>query len=444
MKPRHLINAPAVHGLNADAAPAMNRHDYLHEVSLKKGRFGRKDAEKDVAALQGQVKAISEAMNTRNTELADAVKKAHEEAKAAGAVNAETLTQLKAIAETSGAMQARMVEVEQKLSDASSLIKRATAGKREKASATIVGHEDFKAFKEKGAKGTVSFQVKALNSLTTGSGAAGDLVAPDRISTIIRPQDRPLTILDLIGRGRTSSNAIEYFQETGFQNNAEPVAELAQKPESDIQFTMKTTGVKTIARWIAASKQIMDDVPMLESYVDDRLRYGLDIVLEEQVLAGDGTGQNLLGLIPEATPYNRPASATRIDVIRRSITQVRFSEYRATGVVLHPADWEEIELTKTTEGAYVWANPFGLLNPTIWGLRVVDTMAMDEGDFLTGAFEMAATFWDREQATVAISDQDRDNFIKNALTIRAELRGALAVWRPEALVFGDFAAAISG
>ncbi len=291
------------------------------------------------------------------------------------------------------------------------------------------------------SKGRVQVNLKAITSLSTGDGGAGDLIIPQRVPGIIRQPDRAMTIRDLLSVGRTSSNAIEFVQETGFTNNAAPVAEGAQKPESSIDFQLQTSPVRTIAHWIQASKQVLADVPMLQSYIDTRLRFGLELVEEEQILAGDGTGQNLLGLIPQATPFDearRKVGDTRIDIVRRAMTQVRLAEYRADAIVLHPSDWEEIELTKDGEDRYIWANPRGLLGPTLWGLPVVDTTAVEEGEFLVGAFRLSSQIWDREDATVDISTEDRDNFIKNMVTIRAEERLALTVYRPEALVYGDF------
>jgi HK97 family phage major capsid protein len=69
---------------------------------------------------------------------------------------------------------------------------------------------------------------------------------------------------------------------------------------------------------------------------------------------------------------------------------------------------------------------------------VVDTTAVDEGEFLVGNFMMSSQIWDREDATVDISTEDRDNFVKNMVTIRAEERLALTCYRPEALIYGDF------
>jgi HK97 family phage major capsid protein len=291
-------------------------------------------------------------------------------------------------------------------------------------------------------RGRLSAPVNTITSLTSGDGGAGDLIRPDRVPGIIEQRFRRLRIRDLLPVGRTASNSIEFIQESGFTNNAAPVAEGATKPESSLSFELQTAPVRTIAHVMKASVQILADVPQLQSFIDTRLRIGLGIEEEDQLLSGDGTGQNLLGLIPQATDFDtarRRIGDTRIDIIRRAMTQLRLSEYMASAIVLHPTDWEEIELTKESgTGAYVWANPRGLLAPTLWGLPVVDSTALTEGEFMVGAFDVAAQIWDRQQAVVEVSTEDEDNFRRNLVTIRGEERVALTVYRPESFIYGDF------
>jgi HK97 family phage major capsid protein len=164
-------------------------------------------------------------------------------------------------------------------------------------------------------------------------------------------------------------------------------------------------------------------------------------VEEQQLLAGDGTGQNLLGLIPQATAFDTgllQEDDQQVDILRRAILQVRISEYAASGIVLNPIDWANIETLKDANGRYIFGNPGSNLPPNMWGLPVIDTNAMAQGDFLVGAFNMAAQVFDREDANVQVSTEDADNFTKNMVTIRAEERLALAVFRPEGLIYGSF------
>ena len=198
----------------------------------------------------------------------------------------------------------------------------------------------------------------------------------------------------------------------------------------------------TIAHFIRASKQVLSDVPMLQSYIDGRLLYGLDVKLELQLLKGSGVGLNMHGIIPQAAAYANPGvtvqNETAIDRLRIALLQAELAEYTADGIVLNPIDWTEIELTKTADNAYLFATPRGLAVPGLWGRPVVSTPAQDANNFLVGAFSLGAQAWDRESAVVTVSTQDRDNFVKNMVTILAELRAALTVYRPEAFVNGNF------
>ena len=120
-----------------------------------------------------------------------------------------------------------------------------------------------------------------------------------------------------------------------------------------------------------ASKQVLSDISQLRSIIDQRLLYGLAYVEEGQILNGDGTGQNLNGIIPQATAYVPPiaiADLTMLDVMRLAMLQAALAEYPATGHVLNPIDWTTIELTKDTTGRYIIGNPQGTTAPTLWNL----------------------------------------------------------------------------
>jgi len=268
-------------------------------------------------------------------------------------------------------------------------------------------------------------------------------VQPQVIQEIVQPGLQRLTIRDLLAPGTTSSNAVEYTKETGFTNNAKPVAEGAAKPYSDLAFSNVVAMVKTIAHLFKASRQIMDDKPALQSYIDARARYGLQIAEEKQLLHGDGTGANILGIVPQATVYAAPggvmiANATKIDTIRLALLQAALAEFPASGIVLNPIDWASIETTKDTTGRYIIGNPQGSIIKMLWNTPVVDTQAQTLDNFLVGAFNVAAQIFDRMAIDVLLSTENDKDFENNMITIRAEERLALAVYRPEAFVAGQF------
>lgn len=290
--------------------------------------------------------------------------------------------------------------------------------------------------------GNIDLRVKAtITSATTNTdGSAGAGVAVTRLPGVQELPQRRMTIRGLISPGRMDGNALEYVRETGFVNNAAVVAEGDEKPGSDLKFDLVSTSAKVIAHWMKASRQILDDFSQLRSIIDQRLLYGLAFAEERQLLNGDGSGQNLKGILPQATMYKAAialTAPTKIDIMRLSMLQAALAEFPATGHVLNPIDWTEIELTKDADGHYIIGNPQGTTAPTLWGLPVVTTQAMAVDNFLTGAFQLGAQLFDRWDSRVELGYVDKD-FTKNLVTILAEERIALAVTRPEAFVKGKF------
>lgn len=309
----------------------------------------------------------------------------------------------------------------------------------------FVNSDDFKAFAGKTTpRGRVDLTFKAaITSLTTDAdGSAGDLVQVTRRPGVLELPQRRMTVRDLITPGTMDGNALEYVKETGFTNNAGTVAEGAKKPESTMKFDLVSTTAKVIAHFVKASRQILSDASQLSSTIDGRLRYGLAFKEEQQLLNGDGTGQNLLGIIPQASaflaPFDPAGTETNIDNIRLAMLQAFLAEYPATGHVMNPVDWARIELLKDTTGRYIIGNPQGSIGATLWNLPVVETQAIPVDKFLTGAFKLGAQVFDRWQARVEVATENEDDFVKNMVTILAEERLALAVYRPEAFIYGDF------
>jgi len=301
----------------------------------------------------------------------------------------------------------------------------------------------FKSFVEKGEKlqrgQSIRGQVKAITSLTASGGL---LVAPDRLPGVIAIPQRPATVRDLLAPGRTSSNLIQYFRELVFTNSVAPVAEGTRKPESNLTFEQRQAVVIKLAHFIKATTEILDDVPAMQSMIEERLLYGLRFVEDVQLLMGSGTGNNLAGIYTTATAYVAPfvvAGETAIDRLRLAFLQGELALLPADAAVLHPTDWAKIELIKDTQGRYIIGNPQGTIAPTLWGRRIVTTLAMTAGNFLAGNFRQSAQIFDRETADIVVSTENEDDFVNNRVTILAEERLALADYRPEARVKGAFA-----
>lgn len=311
----------------------------------------------------------------------------------------------------------------------------------------FVENERVKAFNS-ASRGAVRVQINRADITnvtgTVGSNVsqANSLVDSMRVPGIVQPTgDRRMTIRDLIAPGETSQGMVEYVEEAGFTNSAAVVTEGSTKPSSDLTFELKHAPVRTIAHLFKASRQILDDAPALRSYIDARARYGLRLEEEDELLNGDGTGAHIKGLVPNATDFDAQFVVTdkqRIDTIRLAILQVMLAEFPASGIILHPTDWAQIQLLKDGDKRYIIGNPQDGNVPRLWNLPVVETQSLAVTKFLVGAFNMAAQIFDRMEIEVLLSTENSTDFEKNMVTLRAEERLALAVYRPQALVYGDF------
>ena len=386
--------------------------------------------------LAMQVKAEFDTALSAVRELAE---KGISEAAASGKMVADTATKAdEALVKLNGLM-ARHTDLEQKL------LERGGGSPERVKSLGEQFAEDAKVkefLAQANPRGRVDLQTKAtLTSLTTdAAGSVGDAIQTSRLPGILPMPQRRMTVRDLLSAGQMDGSTLEYVKETGFTNSAAGVAEGAAKPGSDIKLDLVSTSAKVIAHWMKASRQVLSDIAQLRSMIDQRLLYGLAYKEETQLLNGDGIGQNLLGIIPQATAYSAPftpASATAIDTIRLMMLQAALAEYPATGIVLHPTDWTRIELTKNAGGDYIIGVPQGTVSASLWGLPVVTTQAITVDKALVGAFKLGAQVFDRWQARVEVATENEDDFIKNLVTVLAEERLALAVYRPEAFIYAD-------
>jgi HK97 family phage major capsid protein len=283
--------------------------------------------------------------------------------------------------------------------------------------------------------------------------SAGSLVREDYRGLQDAFYQRPLTLRDIVGSGNTTSDTIEYVRLVSVTNNAAPVAEATSsavidgttvtpvmgglKPESGMDFEKDTTVVKTIAHWIPATKRALADAAQIRTLIDQFLRYGLEEELEDQILTGDGVGENFLGLANTSGVQIQAApTATQdvFDVTRIARRKVRIGgRANPTAFVMNPIDWEAVELRRNDMGDFYAGGPFNMATPRLWGLPVIESEVIPPGTAWVGAWNMAVLY-DREQAGIQVTDSHNDFFTRNLVAILAEMRAAFAVLRPAAFV----------
>jgi HK97 family phage major capsid protein len=295
------------------------------------------------------------------------------------------------------------------------------------------------------------WEAKAVPTLGTG------VLNPQRLADIVRQTQDDATVLrDVLNVSRTTASSVEYVREDSYTRAAAPVAHGAAKPQGALAYSVQSTTVRTLAVWIPATVQMLSDWPALRNLIDNRLLYDLRKEEEEQVMYGDGTGQNFAGIIPNAghdiaVSDARVTSPTLIDQIMVGSTDVRVSGYTPNAVVMHPIDREKLALQKGTDGHYLYqVFPAADGVDRVWGLRIVQTVATEAtaGDatearnLVVGDFVRGATLWVREEANVIVGMQN-DDLTKNLRTILAEERAAFAVTAPDAFAVLETVAAVA-
>lgn len=292
------------------------------------------------------------------------------------------------------------------------------------------------------AKIAVPSSALEVKSITSAAGSGGALIAADnRVTNPVMLPRRVPTIRSLVAPGQTSSNLVTYPRQVGRTINAAMVAEGAQKPYSDGTWETVQAPVKTLAHLMKVSRQAMDDAPALMSIIDAEMRYGLADAEDAQMLAGNGVGQNLQGILPWASAFAAPFAVTNETPLDRLVlaeAQLSAILYEADGIVLNPVDWFRMISQKDTQGRYLSAGPFGPENSRLlWSIPVVVTTLMPVNTFLIGAFRRGAQVFDRMDAEILISTENDKDFELNLATVRGEKRLAFTVSRPAAFVTGQ-------
>ncbi|MEQ1709456.1 MAG: phage major capsid protein [Terricaulis sp.] len=315
-----------------------------------------------------------------------------------------------------------------------------------------------------GDKARVQSSPVGFKTLLTGtsSTSAGALVNDDWRGLLdMGVNMRPLTVVDMISKGTTTSDTVEYARVNVFTNNAAPVAEATTadgadvngagdalelpagsgvKPESALTFQVVSDTVKTIAHWIPATKRALSDASQVRSLIDSFLQYGLQEELEDQIVNGAGTGENFTGILSVSGVQSQAWSTDILQTTRKARTKVKtVGRATPTAYMLNPADWETIDLLQDNEARYFFGGPSRMGQPTLWGLPVIESEAIAAGTGLVGDFRQAM-LWDREQASITVSDSHADFFIRNLVAILAEMRAGFGVIRPKAFVSIDLTA----
>lgn len=383
---------------------------------------------KTVLELEGELKTVKDGQAEIKQEIANRSEK-----------TAELIDQAKADMEK--AQTDRLDEIEMELTKR---FRDGGAGATKTAGQLFTESDAFTGATDRKSVGAVMVPREAATKDVTTSANQNP---PNYTGEVVTPQKPRLAMRDLLPGGRSARDVIKYVRMITRALNAAGVAEGALKPESNLAFEDVSAQMKKIAHYIPVTEEQLSDIDGLQSTIDAELRYGIEKAEDNQILNGDGTGENLDGLIPNATAYDAAtygdtvANATLLDQIRGMMAQLLVGDYMGSGIVLNPIDWFKIETTKTTEGAYIFASPQNVTTPRLWGLPVVDTNQIAAADVLVADFLIAAQLFDGQlQGEYGIqlrTGQPNDFFLRNKYAVLAEERLLQTIKRPGAILYYD-------
>ncbi len=296
---------------------------------------------------------------------------------------------------------------------------------------SFVESKQYMRMLESGAKESdeVSMDIGLKTLMTTTTGWVPEATRSGRI---VDYAVRPIQVTDIIPTIQISQNAFIYMEETTFTNAAVETAEGAPKPEAALALTQRTSLVRKIAVWIPVTDEQLEDVPGIQSYIEQRLSFMVRQRLDSQILVGTGVAPNLYGIVPQAGQTQAKGADPTPDAVYKAMTKVRVTGRAMPDYfVVHPNDWQDIRLLRTLDGIYIWGSPMDAGPERIWGLPVVVTDGITEGTGLVGDFGNFSLLAERKQLTIKVGFQN-DDFIRNQRSIVAEIRVALAVLRANA------------
>lgn len=270
---------------------------------------------------------------------------------------------------------------------------------------------------------------KAL--MTTAAGFAPESI---RLPGFVEAVTRPIQLLDILPMGSTAMEAVKFMEETTRTHSSAETAEGGTFAESEFAFTERTSLVQKITDSLPVTDEQLEDVALIESYINSRLAFGVRQRLDRQCLIGDGTDPNLRGILNVSGIQTQAKGADPVmDAIYKAMVKVRLvGRAMPTHSNIHPLDMQDIRLTKTADGIYIFGSPTEAGPTRLWGLPVIENDALTEGTALVGSFEPSwIMLMERRGIDVQVGYVSTQ-FKEGKRTIRADMRAALVVMRPAA------------
>jgi HK97 family phage major capsid protein len=258
--------------------------------------------------------------------------------------------------------------------------------------------------------------------------ASGSLDIPNVVSPAVEIPARPATLLDLIPKQSLPGNVFAYYRQTARTNNASAVADHATKPTSTYTFVETEDRARVFAHLSQAiALRYLDDFSELMSILDVQMHQGITEELEDNIVAGDGTGEFFTGFQHTSGVLTTDFATSVPVTLRNARTALEVANESPTAWLMHPTDLAALDLLADVDGRFHGPE---VMDRLMGNLPKVSTTAVPAGTALLGDFRLSRLFV-REEATLSM-DSSGDLFKKNEVIFRVEGRFGFAVLRPAA------------
>ncbi|MBZ3907330.1 phage major capsid protein [Streptomyces griseiscabiei] len=247
-----------------------------------------------------------------------------------------------------------------------------------------------------------------------------------------------------------------YLRQTVRTNNAAPVARGAVKPTSVYTWERIDDRTRTIAHLSEPiARQDLRDAPSLERVLDVEMRLGLELGLEAQIINGSGSGENMTGIANVSGSQTQAWDTDLLTTARKAKTKLEILSFLdGAAYVMHPNDWEAVELLANNEADYFLGGPVQTVEVSarrLWGLPVVSTTAQTAGVAHLVNFKLATELQVVEDVRLDWSenvydpnalgeDSGASDFTRNMIRFRCEMDAGLKIFQPSAIVEIDLTA----
>jgi HK97 family phage major capsid protein len=403
----------------------------------------RKLTTEQIEGIKTQHKKELDDLKAEHLRAIEELKKAGEEVKKA---NEEDIGKAKAEAK---AAADKVADLEKKMSTAAFRLASGAGVKStgEELLEKLSEESHKKALQSKTPNYGIELERKAVGDMSSSGNLTGSYLVPPEVKPgiVLRPYEQ-VHLRQLLPIGSTSSNIIRHLRDNGGEGGPDMVAEAGTKPQLDRDLSIEDAPVRKIATYIRIPEEMIEDIPYLVSFIQNIGVEEMMAVEDDQILYGDGTGQNLDGLFTNATAFDEGASANTIedanefDVLRAARKQMRILKRVPSFALVSPTDYFQMTSHKDKNNNYILQGGGNGLIPALDGVPIIEMNQIADGDFLL-VDRRAAEIDFRQNVVIRFFDQDRDNAIKNMVTVVIEERLALPIYYTDGLVKGTFTAA---